>query len=1685
MQNYKKNFVKQTLAWVLAAVMVIAMVPVGVFAETYQAEDGKTKTTDWSEKAQKENEAKTGSWPLSLKNRLVRVSPADPVKTPDINYVGVYTNADGREVVRLTFNAFTASANQWDKLLVRLPSELAEIFDEKSPQSGIYKGTNSYGNHDMMDMNWIKKPLNEAKAPLERLAWDVAGGQNVYAVDLYQNGSMNENTKLVAPIDLVLKQGKSIKDFKKDLLVQARLTDKNFKRVYMRHGEITNDYMQYTFSTIIPHENNYGIYLNKDLSNVGPTNPAATYNKFFSNVSSVKFNEKKGYLEVYIRQNKWATGEGYALRQAVESDFFNLLDAREGMVGEVYLMSAGAKPYSASKDDPYEPTTKIQFAKDDIYEDKNTNIGFIQIAGSEWDGSKEYEKGIVTKKSSNVKSTDAILNGTTAQFNGGVYTVVRYFIKPTELKKLIKDNGLKSYTFRSSFLRENESKYTTGNRTTGTSVFTFTNDKDRVFKRGDKVKLEFNQAQYNKVAATYVTRPQIIIGDDNYNIDFINSVEYDRSGKEATWTVPFDLKIKKSEKVTIKSTEWDDNNRATQLKITFKDLDSVTLTEENKTVSYAPIEMLNSASLTGGALTSTTARPNVDEIFTDSTNITGHSHFDGAEINIKYIDPATKEEVKQTISAAGATDLDPDKVDYSKILTKAKYVNGEAVDAFPFDTTKPNNGGVIQGDKKFEEFKMPELKKDMAIKVDNLDVLSSFIPSGDVIEQVQTKFHFDYQWDKDTGTNQVDDKIAPLNEKYLGEEGYTPNGFEGKNVKYAENKTREVDDKTYQNVLDHDGNEYDLNKPDQKEAFMKRQFPENPDRSSEGLSLVGWSTMKPEDFAKEYRTKNAQALDGKSPEDQAKIINKALVAELKKAENELKTADQWKDADKKPLNFTKTSPVIDERTVYAVYDVGATITLHSNKGADDDHTFEIQIHRNDFKGGKAVITIPEPYYNEKFTGTFEGSELEAFKPDDKKTFAGWTLTEADNLVLSGKIELSTYNTAVENLNEKVEKKYFNFTDLREDGKNYLPSEYKLELAGTYEDWVKKGNIDLYAQYRDFIKVSVDKRFRTRNTDGTYSDDDNVDTAKKHPVKIGLLYRTAVTDWSKPTVHEAANYFALPEGSYGEEILQDYNPVRDNISGAQTEYVADVEWTLPGFDKYGQRLSYAAVEIPVGEEENYYTFGNDWGKLGIRTHNNIDIDGYVKPDPNAPKDPIRPTIPLSKSQDVAIKDPQDNTKVDTFTAATYRKAIEGKNDGPIAEVKEYQITMTNIPINVPKPKIQQAYVGEKSITINYFNENVDGMAITFPGYPDQPSKLIRKTVDGVDVLTSATANMDQLLKVEDNIKDKTVTLTVYPKSTDPQFEFKDGDTFKAKNFIGNLESDEDEMTVKPRPDSNKVVDVRQTPNENGDSVITMNIPNPTVESPQEGTRYVLVKDDGNGNYPTPDDIASGKVQGVAEKEITPGTAPGADLKFVIPKDEANNGDKYKIVSIEPRKNPVISDVEITLDKIAEFENLKVEDSRFRIFTEITGQIAEADIPQDGKIVITINDENKDFTTTEGAIEYLNRIKLNDGDKVSFTVVDDLGNEGTGTATYEQTKQLDISVDTPRARRAYIYLESEQGATIKITVRRGDQVLGTTTYTATGQKEKVDLTTGRLQKGDVLIFEGTLGEAYSNPYALIVR
>lgn len=1731
----KKQIAKRYLSLFLALIMIIGIFPLNIFAETYQTEDGKIKTTDWSEKAMKERESKTGSWPLAMKNRLVRVSPADPVKTPDINYVGVYTNADGREVVRLTFNAFVASANQWDKLLIRLPSELAEIFDQKNPQSGIYKGANSYGNHDMMDMDWIKKPLSEAKVPLEPLAWNVAGGQNVYAVDLYKNGTMSANTKAMVPIDLVLKEDKSIKDFKSDLLVQGRLTDKNFKRVYMRHGEITNDYMQYTFSTIIPHQNNYGIYLNKDLSNVAPTNPAATYNKFFSNVSSVKFNEKKGYLEVYIRQNKWATGDGYALRQAVESDFFDLLDTREGMVGEVYLMSAGAKPYSATKEEPYEPTTKIQFAESDIYKDDKTKVGFIQLAGSEWDNSKEYENGIITKKSSNVKSTDAILNSTTAQFNAGVYTVVRYFIKPAELKKLIKDNGLKSYTFRSSFLRENESKYTTGNRTTGTSVFTFTNEKDRVFKRGDKVKLEFNQAQYNKVAATYVTRPQIIIGDDNYNIDFINSVEYNRDGKEATWTVPFDLTIKAGEKVTIKTTEWDDNNRATNLKITFKDLDSITLTEENKTVTYAPIEMLNSASLTGGALTSTAARPNVDEIFTDSKNITGHSYFDGAEVNIKYIDPATKEEVKKTISAIGKKE-DKDDYDYSQILTKARFVNGEERDAFAFDTSKPNEGGIIQGDKKFEEFKMPKLERDMPLRVDNLDVLSSFIPSGDVVEQVQTKFHFDLNGEKSKTNLDVLDKIAPLSKeyKYDPETGkanpnYKASGFEGENVKYVDdnNKTIDVDGRTYQNIQNHDGLEYDLTKQDQKEAFLMRQMPTKDDiQVPQGKRILGWTTKKLEDTA------------DKTVVDQFN--------ELKDANKIIKDVADWAkvDADENYI-FDANSPIDKERTVYAVYGEGINLILHSNNTDDPNNevTITVPIAISDIdKTDKIIDAVTSPTFN-KMKGNLvikqlpkvpvTGEDDEIAKIEDAKaklfnkkdnSFIGWTTKRYTNDETSGfaagnnneRIGEITKGL-VENGTKRIPQKTEWLKDLNTlQNKYYIPNGYSVavrpqDVDRTFTEIAKAieegKDIHLYANYRKFFEVKVNASYK--NIDASLGEHgeyvDTVKAEKKNPAKIGLLRRTAVTPYGKPTVHQDANYYPFTGG------LQDWDGQEKTLT-----------WKVPGFDELGQRMSYVSVVVPEGKEQAYNDFAvPNWGSLGMKTYLRINNgDGTTTVEETAP-------LNLHKNAgnpygDHLAKDQAYNIGVDAYTSATSRNALTADRQGT-DEVIGYEIWNTSTPIDIPKPSFDPVYDTDTQAKLNWGeaekSANIKKIKLKVA---DDAEVILEKQDDG----TYKTA--DGTLTAAEGTGDNAGKLII----GELDLTGKGGKNILANYIVEKAGQDQEgpqgDIQINTKGYSAPVDRMKQIPN-NGDGkpVMEFDIPNPTINKPTKDTEYQVQKwDDTNKKWV---DVPGANYTMTAQDKL------GDTKEIPLPKEEVADKDIIRIVSKQP--NSLESASTQTMDTLGnvtgnfddpindkstkyknyieldmkgpEISDAKAVDELFRRFIDIRAAINE--IPEGRKVTVEVSypdgekvEKEFEIKSKEDktyAIEYLNNIvrkgaEQNQIPTIKITAVDEFGNKTENKVDYEATQVLEVKIKGQRTRRKFVSVTADKaGADVTIKVMNNGSEVAQGSANVRQADEYVKLTFNkdgsdyRLKSGDVLEISGLLTEgtkAYtSNPYKVRIK
>ncbi len=1729
MKNFQKHYLRKTLALVIAFLMIITMMPVNVFAETYkEIENGKEveKTTDWSEAGRKKDDEEKGSWALSSKNRLVQVSPSDPLKTPDINYEGTYTNTEGREVVRFTFRAKVATANQWDNLVVKLPKELDDIADHQHPFRGIVKGTSGpYGYHDRAEADHIGERYDEYRAVPNPLNWSLGGGKNTYVFNLYENGSMKPGAQLL-PIDVVLQEGKSIKDIKKDLIIQARLMDKNLERVYMRAGEKSNDYMQYTMTTTIPHEKNYEVYLTKDLSAQIPSslmlNPT---NKFFATVASTKFDIAKGYLEVYYRQFKGTTGSGYALRQAVESSFFDLLEERNGMVGEVFLLGADANVYPGYGDRKTgEPNnaSKIPFRRGDIQRSVDGKIGFLQVAGNEWDSSLEYQDGITTKKSSNVDSKDAILGTALTDGNAGIYTVVRYFIDKDALIKLIKDNGLKSYIFRTSILRENKDHRYGGPaypKVDSYSDYKFQLDKDRNLKRGTKVKFSFDQAQYSNVGTYTAIRPQIKVGSENYNITFASSANFDKSGKELTWTVPFDIRLKAGEELKVTSLDWSMKARATTVSADFGNGDII---YANAVHNKQPIEMNRSASLTGALLTSTLEKPNVDEIFTDSTNITGHSYFDGAEVNIYHFDE-TGQEVKQTISAVGAT-KDPDNFDYSTILTKAKYVNGEEYDAFGFDTTKPNQGGVIQGDKKFDDFKMPTLERDMPIRVDNLDTLSSFIDSADVVEQVQTKFHFDLNGQTSKENKEVIDKIAPLSKEYkynpeTGEANanYKASGFEGENVKYVDenNKTIVVDGKTYQNVADHDGLEYDLAKQDQKEAFLKRQMPTKDDINvPQGKRILGWTTTKLTDTAEKTAIEQFN--------------------ELKDGNKIVKDVADWTKVDaKETYIFDANSPIDKERTVYAVYGDGINIVLHSNNTADpkDETTITIPVTVSDIdKTNDIIDAVTSPTLSKmkgnlvikelpKVPVTGEQAEIDKITDTKAKTFnkpsnsfLGWTLYRYSNDPQTSELIAGKNNERIgELISGKVAngtKRIPKNTEWIKDIKGsqyrftrYIPNTFSIALrsedvpsldnnegTGVYKafsDAIDEGkDLHLYANYRPFFEVKVHPSYKNIDkSQGNYGKYvDTVEDAKKKPVNVGLLHRTAVTDYGTPTVHQNASYYPLPGGI-------------NSLKAWDGKSTAALTWKVPGFDELGQRKSYVSVIVTDDQKDAYANFqAPNWGSLGAKTYIRLQ-DATATLDPNAPKN-LHENAGNPYGDPVA-KDQSFTIGLDAFTSATSRKSILTTGDDE--EVVGYEIWNTSTPIDIPKPVFDNVYEDETEAKLHWTEaeKNAD------------IKKIILKVADGAETI---------LVKQNDGTyTDGTITarpdgdkLVLSPL----KLQGKAGQDIVAKYVVEKAGQEvtgpEGRITINTRGTSAPVEDMKQIPNaDNGKSKIEFTVPDPVLNKPTKGTVYTAQKWDetenkwidlGNVTLDSDDDKGTQKEitldDSVKDGDIVRIKSEQPNLK---PNDSTGTGDNpyTPVAGDENRKY-------VKLDRAAPITDAKAEDEAFRRFIDITGTINEIPDGRTVKIIINYKDGTpaieilKEITVEnkENIIKDLNttlRKGIEEGNipEIKIIASDRFGNSETKKVDYKESYQLEVILSGVRAGKKFIKVSADRAnAEVTVKVMRNGQVAETKTITLAEAKKFGRITfDNKLESGDVLVVSGIVREGTkeytTNPYEKLVK
>ena len=438
---------------------------------------------------------------------------------------------------------------------------------------------------------------------------------------------------------------------------------------------------------------------------------------------------------------------------------------------------------------------------------------------------------------------------------------------------------------------------------------------------------------------------------------------------------------------------------------------------------------------------------------------------------------------------------------------------------------------------------------------------------------------------------------------------------------------------------------------------------------------------------------------------------------------------------------------------------------------------------------------------------------------------------------------------------------------------------------TQVDASKLEHKDLYAVYKDKITVTVTKTWKDAKGK-------ELTPAPNHKVKIGLMFRTAVGAPHMEIIHDP---------------LAAYFPVAGTIQELKNNKAT---WTLPGYDKFGNRLSYIAAEIKEGDEDKFYNF--DPGK---GTWADLDIKLY-ETEFNIPGDFTSGIKVVGHKEQFAQFKTGD--QIDTYSSATQRK-INVAPEGQGNFFTSYEISMTNTKIDVAPPRIVQGYENEEIVKIVAPNDDdVTKMTVQIGDkgiitLEKDPADGIFKSKDsGVEVTAPTEGSKEYKIKTEPLVKGTIVTATSF----------------------GNNAQAVDTMTVRERVPSGIPTDVKQVKHEkDGDktnAVVTAVPGTISGDKVPAGTTYELVKDDGNGNFVSVDE----------SKPLMGTVGEDGKIRFVIPEGTLAHGTELKIRQKSPEQKPSDSEA-ITLDLKAPV--ITAEDILGYVGTEITGYTVTTDEP----------------------------------------------------------------------------------------------------------------------------------------------
>ena len=1765
----KNNYLRKTLALVMAFLMIVTMMPVNVFAETFPTKDANGKpvvgTTDWQ--VTEENLKGKNFWPLAAKQYLREVSTlAEPMKNPMIGYGGYFIRPDGRTVIRLTMRKFDkVGSSVWHVMQMKLEDSFNDKVDWNDTQTGIYKGVSSGSK-----TGWYNDDLAYSKiTPFATTTITDAGSVNVKEVNIADNGNTGPTAALnEVPINLVLKEGQSVDTFTKEPLVQIRMLARDKLQVacYTDAGSGLGNYSTYTFSSIVPLKHNYEQNLLREIRTSVTTDRA-----FRGAGSSVLYNKEKGYIEVRHRYNKVYMaannlyGNKLGYRQTVNRKFFEVLKPKDasGTIAHIYSTSNKGLPTAGRLDANGEPTStgSVAVLKSNINFPAGSDLGFIQIAASDFNRKAEAQEGIKTNLTTN-QPLDSWIDGEESLLNNGQGTTVRYYVDTDKVDKLLGgDDGLQYFPFYSTIITDNKD---------GQYKYTFKLDKNITLNAGEKITIDF-QNRYGKGDNTAAGQAglrtmemrlgirgagtEMFLGT-NFACEGPYSLLNSENGKHYSYTIQngMAMTLKKGTEIYLFA-NYPDGGDAT---IGFKGGQSFYKAKYEK--NQNPIVLDWQGTYSAGTVTTTFQKPDVDEIFLGDKNITGRTAYEEAEVNIRKY--KADQDVQTIIAKPGNTsNKDDSRIDV--------VVNNVKLKGYEFDTTKP---GKEKDGKTPRKFTMPELKRDMPLLFTNTNVETLAEESRPaVIEQVQAKVNFDLNGEKSKDNKDVIEKIAPLSKEYTTliedklaadgktvekaagtpNEAYKASGFEGDNIKVDEtNKTVTVKenidgtdvDRTFQNVLNHDGKVYDINNQDaaiaakELAALKLRQMPDKYDIDvPQGKKLLGWTTIKLEE----------------KEENGSKVTVAEQFNELKDKDKIIKNVTDWQTVDTagntQNFIFDANSPIDKNRTVYAVYGEGINLILHSNNTADpkDETTITVPLVISDVDKTDKILDAVSSATLSNMKGNLiikelpqvpvTGEDADLNKITDAKarlfnipkhSFIGWTTTRYTNDNKSG-FAAGNNNERIEEITtglvakgtKRIPQKTEWLHDLNKlQNTYYIPNGYSVavepsDIDENYTE-IKKAidegkDIHLYANYRPFFDVNVVASYK--NIDPTVDSThkygkyvDTVDHAKKQATNIGLLKRTAVTNYGTPTVHQNANYYPL-----GDEGIQAWDGTEKTLT-----------WKVPGFDELGQRLSYVSVVVPNNKVQAYKDFAvPNWGSLGLKTYLRINNnDGTTTLEPTAPHN-LHDNAGNPYGDNLA-KDQAYSLGVDAYTSATSRKAVTVNRQGT-KEVTGYTIWNTSTPIDIPKPVFDNVWDTDKEVKLNW-------------GEAEKKAdiKKIKLTLaDGTEVVLEKQSNETYTgggltaTPTGDKLVIGTLNLTG-----------KAGKNIVAKYVVEKAGQEKEglpgDVQINKKGTSAPVDRMKQTTNDkDGKPVVEFDIPNPTLNKPTKDTVYQVQKwDDTNKKWA---DVPDAKYTMTDTDKL--GETKTISL---LPKTDANpsgvaNDDIIRIVSKQPdliesastQTMDTLGNVKgnikdgitstsvkgrnyVQLDmKGPEIIKQKAEDEAFRRFIDISAAIKE--IPEERKVTVEVNypDGEKVEKTFEistdnpnadksYAIEYLNNIlrkgaETNQVPTIKITAVDEFGNKEEKNVDYTETYQLEVILSGVRAGKIFIKVRADR-ANAKVTVkvmRNGSEVeTKTITLTEANTFERITFD-NELKSKDILVVSGIATEGSknytTNPYEKLVK